>query len=273
MNSMGGASNPAPRGSPEPSDELFHESLVISDPKFKGRGRLGVGTSVAVHVVALAALVLLPILWPEALPEQADALRIFIYNPPAAAAPPPLKGSSLVPKPEQAKPVTPDPHPEKPKFVEPETPREETRVQPEDKVAADQVFGSETGSDTGDPAGMEGGVEGGVVGGIVGGVVGGCVGCTGDGPVMDYDQAPRPIKMTRPQYPQDAFIKKVEGKVVVEILIDANGNVVRARILQSVPMLDKAAIETVKQWLFSPAVKKGRPVATVAIAPVDFRIF
>ena len=38
-------------------------------------------------------------------------------------------------------------------------------------------------------------------------------------------------------------------------------------------LLDAAALQTVYQWVFSPAVKGGRPVATVASAPVTFRIF
>ena len=44
-------------------------------------------------------------------------------------------------------------------------------------------------------------------------------------------------------------------------------------MLQSVPALDAAAIQTVKEWVFSPAIKHGRPVATIAQAPVAFRIF
>jgi periplasmic protein TonB len=265
--------NPEPNPPSDPADKLFRDSLVVSDPHFSGRAQLGLRTSLIAHTLVLAAVILIPIYWPEALPEQPDLMVRLIFNPPPPPPPPPLKGSSIAPKVEQTKPVTPDPHPETPKFTEPETPKDEAKVQPEEKVSANEVYGSENGSATGDAAGIEGGVEGGVVGGVLGGVLGGCVGCTGDGPVMDYDQAPRPIKITRPRYPQDAFIKKVEGKVVVEILIDATGKVIRARVIQSVPLLDKAAIETVYQWIFSPAVKRGRPVATLALAPVDFRIF
>ncbi len=99
------------------------------------------------------------------------------------------------------------------------------------------------------------------------------MGGTGDGPVLDYDQAPRPIKITRPQYPQEAFVKKIEGMVELEILIDSTGRVVRARVVKSIPLLDAAAIQTVQQWVFAPAIKNGRPVATIATAPVTFRIF
>jgi protein TonB len=64
---------------------------------------------------------------------------------------------------------------------------------------------------------MEGGVDGGVVGGVPGGVLGGVVGGTGDVPVpeMDYDRPPRLIRQTKPKYPQEAFVKKVEGVVLV----------------------------------------------------------
>jgi len=91
--------------------------------------------------------------------------------------------------------------------------------------------------------------------------------------VMDYDQPPRAIKITKPKYPPDAFARKIEGTVELEILIDADGNVARARVVQSVPRLDKAALDTVYQWKFSPAIKNGRPVATIARAPVMFRIY
>ena len=145
-------------------------------------------------------------------------------------------------------------------------------VRPEDRVRESEQAGSPSGSDSGMPEGMESGVPGGVPGGLPGGVLGGCVGCTGDNPVMDYDQPPKLIKQVRPNYPQEAFVKKVEGEVLVEILIDATGRVIRARVLRSVPQLDGAAVQTVYQWQFSPAVKQGRPVATIAHVPVRFQI-
>ena len=148
-----------------------------------------------------------------------------------------------------------------------------TRHAAEARTPESEQHGSPNGSDIGMAEGMEVGVEGGVVGGVPGGVIGGVIGGTGDGPVLDYDQPPRPIKITKPQYPQEAFVKKIEGTVTVEILIDAGGNVARARIVQSIPALDQAALQTVYQWRFSPAIKNGHPVATIAHAPVMFRIY
>jgi TonB family protein len=99
------------------------------------------------------------------------------------------------------------------------------------------------------------------------------IGGTGDSPILDYDRAPRLIRQTKPQYPQEAFVKKIEGVVLVEMLIDNSGRVAGARVLKSVPLLDAAALQTVKQWVFAPAMKRGRPVATIAHAPVTFRIY
>jgi TonB family protein len=89
----------------------------------------------------------------------------------------------------------------------------------------------------------------------------------------DDDQPPRPVKIVKPLYPRYAFDEKIEGTVEVQILIGASGKVTNACIVQSVPYLDHAALETVYQWRFSPAIKNGSPVATIARAPVMFRIY
>jgi protein TonB len=278
MTGVGGEALHEQRVVPEPEEELFAGALVASRPRGRTRRQwMGARVSLVLHVVAAALIVLLPILLPGELPTHEDYVRALLrYDPPPPPPPPPLRGSSLRPEPvkhEPPKPVAEEP--QKPKFTAPiETPRpKEEPLKPVQAVPLEDQAGSETGSEFGDPLGMEGGVLGGQVGGVPGGVLGGTLGGTGTGPVLDYDSPPRLIKQTRPQYPQEAFIKKIEGTVVVEILIDASGRVVRARVIQSVPLLDAAALQTVYQWIFQPAVKRGRPVATIAHAPVAFHIY
>lgn len=259
------------RAPSSPAAALF-EGLVVSNPT-KPKRRYLFPVSIAGHVLVVAALILVPLLWPEDSPEHPDYIKILMYNPPPPPPPPLKKGSELAPKTEQAKPTTPDPKPQKvPEFTAPVHPKE-VPLQPEAKLPETEQQGSEKGSELGSDEGMEVGVEGGVVGGTPGGVIGGVIGGTGDIPVFDYDQPPRLLRQPRLVYPQDAFIKKIEGVVEVEILIDTNGRVTRARVLRSVPMLDAAAIENVKQWVFTPAMKGGRAVATTAVAPVTFRIY
>lgn len=252
-------------------DAPLFSSLVVSSPQPRRNG-LGWGFSAVTHVVLLAAVVIVPILLPGPAADAPDYVRALIYNPPPPPPPPLPKGTSLVERKERPKPVAPDDQ-AKPRTLVADVQPHDAPLVPEDRDRASEQFGSPTGSDFGVPEGSELGVEGGVVGGVPGGVLGGVVGGTGDGPVMDYDQQPKLLKHVNPVYPQDAFVKKIEGTVQLEILIDSTGRVTRVRIVNSIPALDQAAVECVKQWIFAPAIKRGRPVATVATAPVTFRIF
>jgi protein TonB len=259
-------------------DNLFATGLASSGPRPRTRWqRIAGRASLLGHLLVLLLVIFVPIFMPEELPEQGDR-RVVFFDPPPPPPPPLPKGNPLQPqqaKPETPKPVSTETKP-KPEFTAPiqtPQPQETAKLEPEAGVRPEDQFGSATGSDFGDALGMEEGVEGGVVGGVPGGVLGGVLGGTGTGPVMDYDSPPRPLKQTRPQYPQEAFVKKIEGTVLVEILIDSQGRVARARVIQSVPLLDAAALQTVYQWVFQPAVKHGRPVATLAHIPVTFRIY
>jgi protein TonB len=262
--------SPPPDGKED--GELF-QHLVASNPP-KPRGGFGWGASLTTHGALIGLVVLVPLFWPAPLPETPKYIRALIYDPPPPPPPPPPRGSAMVPEPKPARPVSlePEPTPEPKLVAELEVPKE-AELLPEPGEPEDMQAGDPTGSEFGIAEGMPGGVVGGQVGGVLGGVLGGVVGGTGTGPVMDYDRAPRPIRITRPQYPQEAFVKKIEGTVVVEILIDTEGRVVQARVIQSIPLLDQAAIDCVYQWRFQPAIKDGRPVPTVANAPVGFRIF
>jgi len=94
---------------------------------------------------------------------------------------------------------------------------------------------------------------------------------TGPSPGL-HDEPPRAVRITKPAYPREAYTQRIQGTVLVEILISASGAVVHAEIRRSIPALDAAALACVKQWLFNPARLNGRPVPTLARAPVGFRI-
>ena len=92
------------------------------------------------------------------------------------------------------------------------------------------------------------------------------------GLTLDPDEPPRPVRITRPGYPKAARKARIQGTVVVMIVIDANGRVSEAEVVESKSGLDEAALKCVKGWRFRPAQKAGVPVGTVAMAPVSFRI-
>ena len=233
------------------------------------RGRLALPASLAAHAAVGALVLLLPFAGPTDRPAVANPPRFFVLPPPPAAAPPLPKGEAGSHKPGKTR-STPRVEPLTPPV---ETPPQVTAAPVEEEVLEVPQPGSPDGSETGTQDGMVGGKEGGIPGGVPWGVPGGCPGCVGEGPVTDWDQSPRILRQTRPTYPQEAFINKIQGTVLLEILIDANGEVVATRVLRSVsPDLDRAAAQTVRQWKFVPAHRRGRPVAMWAHAPVDFKI-
>ena len=241
----------------------------LREPEKRGRW---FWLSAGLHGVIVLLIVIAPLFLPDETPPAVDYIRALLYNPPPPPPPPLPKGSSTKPTekaPEKTGAKPPDPD----VLVEPKIPDDPKPVEPEKGVDPLKQFGAADGSETGSVDGMAGGTEGGTVGGTFGGTIGGVIGGTGDNPVLDYDQPPRLLKQTRPVYPQEAFIKKIEGVVTLEIIIGIDGKVGRAKIVRSIPQLDAAAIQCVRQWIFAPAIKGGRPVVTIATAPVTFRIF
>jgi protein TonB len=230
------------------------------------RSRVGwlmtaIGIAQAGCVVLFFALALRP-----AVTARSELLARVVYDP-APAAPPPLpkgspRGSEAV-RPEAPRPAIHEPTQAEDAIPLPASPVEEP----------EQALGSETGSERGDPSGMEGGIDDGMIGGRPGGTANGVPNGTGTEAVFDFDAPPRLVRQTRPRYPSQAFVRKVEGTVVVEILIDPSGRVSRARVIQSVPLLDAAASDAVREWLFQPAMKRGRPVPAIALAPVRFNLY
>jgi TonB family protein len=81
---------------------------------------------------------------------------------------------------------------------------------------------------------------------------------------------PTKLKNVSPVYPPDALAAKVAGVVIIEAVIGEDGKVRAARVLRSVPMLDPAALEAVKQWEFTPTLLNGTAVPVVMTATVNF---
>ena len=78
--------------------------------------------------------------------------------------------------------------------------------------------------------------------------------------------APKRVVYVPPIYPPIAKAGGVTGSVVIEVTLDARGTVIDARVVQSVRMLDSAALAAVQQWRFAPTVING--VATPVIMNV-----
>jgi TonB family protein len=83
-------------------------------------------------------------------------------------------------------------------------------------------------------------------------------------------KTPMKVRDVKPIYPQEALDAKVSGLVIIEALIDPEGNVRNAQVLRSIPLLNDAALDAVKQWKFAPTVMDGVAVPVVMTVTVNF---
>jgi protein TonB len=85
-------------------------------------------------------------------------------------------------------------------------------------------------------------------------------------------QAPVKIVDVAPQYPPLAQAAHVEGVVILEAVIDADGAVTSVKVLRSIPLLDEAAAKAVRGWRFTAARLNGQPVPVVMTVTVNFTL-
>jgi protein TonB len=248
---------------PEPTLTLGNYGLTDADPWVRKRRGVAVPVSFSLHAGAAVALALVPLLLAEGLPEPARDIRAFFVEPLAAPAPPPpppppAARAAAVARVAPAATVSPA------GFVAPiEIP---TEIRPEEGL---------------DLGGVEGGVVGGVEGGVPGGVVGGVVGGLPDAPpppvarpvrVGGDIREPRKILDVTPVYPPLAARAHVEGIVIIEATIDTRGRVASATVLRGVPVLEEAALEAVRKWVYTPTLLDGVPTPVIMTVTVRFRL-
>jgi TonB family protein len=93
-----------------------------------------------------------------------------------------------------------------------------------------------------------------------------------DNGVYDDETLPEVLIRVAPKYPKQARKQRIEGTVLVKALVSTTGSVAVATIQQSVPGLDQAALDAIRQWAFRPALDGRRPVPVWVVVPVKFNL-
>jgi protein TonB len=125
--------------------------------------------------------------------------------------------------------------------------------------------------------------DGGVPGGIPGGFPGGLDVVRPPSPpplpppqppvrVGGNIRSPTKTKDVKPTYPAMAQSARVQGVVIIEATIGPDGRVQETKVLRSIPLLDAAALDAVKQWTFTPTLLNGIPVPVIMTVTVNFAL-
>jgi protein TonB len=245
---------------------MLEETLItLGDKQSRGRKWLLLPISLLLHALAIATLVLVPLLSNESNLPQIKVTNILVMAPPLPLPPPPPppplgrgRGSGKPKASTEEKSVKP------PVFAGKLIAPFEVPLTIDDEDGSD--FGVEGGVPWGVPGGVEGGVEGGVVGGVLGGVLSGIMPI--DKPVfVSGKNIPKLVKKVKPEYPQEALASRVQATVIVEAVTDIYGRVGQARIISGHPIFNEAALAAVRQWLYEPYIVDGIP------RPIYFTVY
>ena len=240
---------------------MFEDSLIESGGKLKTkRGRMTF-LSFILEAIVVIILILIPLMFTEALPK--GQLMTFLVAPPPPPPPPPPPAAVKIVKVVETDIVnnqlrTPTKIPQKIQIIK------------EDEAPPPST-------------GVVGGVPGGVPGGQMGGVIGGIISST---PVAVPKMAtPSRIRVSQgvtagmkihdvsPQYPQMAKIARVQGPVVLAAVIGKDGAIQNLRVVSTVsPLLNQSALDAVKQWRYRPYILNGEPVEVDTTITVNFTL-
>ncbi len=285
----------------------LQNELFVSRKKAK-RGKATIA-SLALHGAIIALILFISTRAVQKVAAEDKPLRAYLSSsapPPPPPPPPPPAASHAASTPTPV--VKPVQIPQQ-TFVQPrEIPQEIPKVDIPTPTTTAPVDTTPAEPSNDPPGAQEGGVPGGVVGGVVGGqtggtvggevggqidgsiggekggVPGGQVGGTGEGTAAPEPsegplrvggdvKAPVTINRTKPNYTEAARKGRITGVVVVEAIVNKQGEVEQVKVLKGLPLgLSDEAEQAVKQWRFHPGTLNGQPVEVIFTLTVTFTL-
>ena len=228
--------------------------VALRPPSVRSRRSPVVVFSVLVHVAALTALCIVPLLANDTLPMPRRVIDYFLPHDvmPIVVAPPSRRAQSSA----------------------------RVTARPESVAAASDAAPLVAPTGISAETGIEGNTgSAGLVGLPVKEAIEGLPGTGIEPPppppvqpvrIHDGMRMPRKLVNVAPIYPAIAQAAHAEGTVIMEATIDVRGNVTDVRVLKSNPLLEQAALDAVRQWKFTPTLLNGVPTPIIMTVTVNF---
>jgi periplasmic protein TonB len=242
---------------------MFEDSLLESGKNRRKGNKWTTLLSFCLQILLIGVLVLIPLIYTEALPKQ--QLMTFLVAPPPPPPPPP--------PPAATPPV---------RAVKVQTELDNGQLRTPTAIPKKIAMIKEDEAPPPSAGGVVGGVMGGVPGGQMGGVIGGIIAST---PVAVPKVAtPQRVRVSagvsqgllihkvQPSYPPLARQARIQGGVVLQAVIGKDGSIQNLRAVSGHPMLTPAAIDAVKQWRYKPYYLNGEPVEVDTQITVNFTL-
>jgi protein TonB len=229
------------------------------------------------QAILVGAALLVPLIWPAALPQLQSYINIVAPGPPSPPPPPPAQGATVRPRGEV--------RPFKPTAITlPSSVPDHVA-----RIVEDPPDIAPTGSQIGVPGGTGVGVDTGVLGSITASVH--AAAPPPQPRVVERQPQPAPVESpvirvpvggdvrlgapvhrVEPVYPRMAANMRVEGVVEIEAVVGVDGRVREMKAKSGHPFLIPAALDAVRQWVYTPTLLNGRPVEVISPIVVTFRL-
>ncbi|MGH9545898.1 MAG: energy transducer TonB [Terriglobales bacterium] len=243
---------------------MFEDSLIESGGRLKTKRGLTTFLSFGLQIALVGVLVLIPLLFTEALPKT--QLMTFLVAPPPPPPPPPPPAATPI------KVV---------KIIQTDIINGQLRTPTKIPEKIQMIKEEEAPPPVSTMAGVVGGVPG-AAGGQMGGVIGGIINSTPIAvPRVATPQRVRVsqgvtqgllIRKIQPTYPPLARQARIQGSVLLQAEISKDGSIQNLRLISGHPMLAPSAIEAVKQWKYRPYILNGEPVEVETQITVNFTL-
>jgi protein TonB len=242
------------------------DDLVVSSPHAKRTNTpwtLVLSTAIQTGIVII--MILIPLIYTEALPKQ--LLTTFLVAP--APPPPPPPPAAVVTR--VIKPVA--------RLIHNGQMMAPTVIPKKVEMIKEEELPPDVGN-----VGFTGGVVGGIGGGTAGGVLGGIIGGVGSNLPPPPKAAPSRIRVggnvqaaslvhqMMPVYPPIAKTAHISGTVILHAIIGKDGTVQNLEYVSGPPLLMRSAMDAVKQWRYKPTMLNGEPVEVDTTISVVFSL-
>jgi protein TonB len=243
---------------------MFEDSLIESGNRLKTKRGWTSIVSFTIQMGIIGVMVLIPLIFTEALP-KGQMMFLLVAPPPPPPPPPPAAAPVHVVKQVQSDIINGELR------TPTKIPKKILENLKEDEAPPQMAA-----------TGVVGGVPGGVPGGSMGGVIGSVLSSTPVAvPKIATPQRVRVssgvstgllIRKVPPTYPPLARQARIQGVVVLQAQISKEGNIQNLQLISGHPMLAPAAIEAVKQWKYKPYLLNGEPVEVDTQVQVNFTL-
>jgi protein TonB len=243
---------------------MFEDSLLESGGRLKTKRGRTTTFAIILEVALIGVMVLIPLIFTEALP-KAQLFTSLIAPPPPPPPPPPAAAPVRIVHQVQSDIINGELR------TPTKIPKKILENLKEDEAPPQMAAG-----------GVVGGVPGGIPGGQMGGVIGGIISST---PVaVPKVAAPQRVRVSQgvsqgllvrrvqPNYPPLARQARIQGTVVLRAVISKDGSIENLTLVSGHPMLAPAAIDAVKQWKYRPYLLNGEPVEVDTEVLVNFTL-